>query len=398
MFHSAYSKALEHYQQRPKLFQAILGLLAVGFLAIVLINFFASGNHSPATYAAIKPMPLSRSVMLVAEEQVRYLKPAPTEAAREYAYVATVYSEALKVTNQSDALVAAKSMMSTLFPTRTQEVDKATAYLAKSHHLFSYPDLNNASETSAIIKKYDERNKKDSHDLKWDGVIPKGASKWIKQTEKDPLTPRAGDWERWIVAKTIKVSPPPIVGSAEDQHQMQIVAAASSNRTGEDVNKINFWGGTPGTDTPSGIWQNQMYRKVHTILPDNILGTDQKYSALQTTLAQTLSDAFMECWKVKYTYWTARPDMRDPRIKTAMHDPNFPGYISGHSTISKAAADTLSVLVPRYSKEWLAMAVEARQSRLIAGIHYDIDNEQGFKVGTQVAQQVIAIKNLQQIF
>jgi hypothetical protein len=44
------------------------------------------------------------------------------------------------------------------------------------------------------------------------------------------------------------------------------------------------------------------------------------------------------------------------------------------------------------------MAVEARQSRLIAGIHYDIDNEQGFKVGTQVAQQVIAIKNLQQVF
>jgi hypothetical protein len=178
---------------------------------------------------------------------------------------------------------------------------------------------------------------------------------------------------------------------------LQIVKQASANRNGNDINTINFWGGTPGTNAPSGIWQDQIYKKVHQLLPSDPLLADKKYSAIQATSAQTMSDAFMECWKIKYTYWTARPDMRDPSIKTAMDDPNFPGYISGHSTISKAAADILSVMVPSEASSWESMATEARNSRLVAGIHFDIDNKVGFDVGTEVAKQVINNKKIAQV-
>src|SRR5207245_2468798 len=130
---------------------------------------------------------------------------------------------------------------------------------------------------------------------------------------------------------------------------------------------INFWGGTPGTDSPSGIWQNQLYKTIKSDLPKDSLQADKTYAAIQMDIAQAMSDAFMECWKVKYSYWTARPTMRIPGLQTAMDNPNFPSYISGHSTISKAAADVLSVLVPKYQMQWEAMASEARDSRLSAG-------------------------------
>jgi hypothetical protein len=110
-----------------------------------------------------------------------------------------------------------------------------------------------------------------------------------------------------------------------------------------------------------------------------------------------MSDAFMECWKVKYTYWTARPDMRMPGLQTGMPDPNFPSYISGHSTVSKAAADVLSVMVPKYRDQWEAMAAEARYSRLVAGIHFEIDNSVGFDVGSNVAEQAIASLHVSQV-
>jgi hypothetical protein len=43
------------------------------------------------------------------------------------------------------------------------------------------------------------------------------------------------------------------------------------------------------------------------------------------------------------------------------------------------------------------MATEARNSRLVAGIHFDIDNKVGFDVGTEVAKQVINNKKIAQV-
>jgi hypothetical protein len=396
MWHSAYSKAKLFYSQRRTLCLTLLSAVLIAGLALLLIKL--NDNQKPqAVYAAVKPMPLSRSVMLVAEEQVRAIKPPPTEAARQYAYISAAYDDGLVADDQSVALHTVQQIMLLMFPTRAAEVNKRIDQLAVSHHIQTDSSVAKSTEIENIVNKYKMRNSADGHDLKWDGIIPKGPGKWVKTTAVNPLTPRAGDWRRWVVSQPVKVSPPPVVGSIEDIKQMRMTAIASASRNGDDVNKINFWGGTPGTDTPSGIWQNQLYKTVYEILPNDVLSADQKYSHLQAVLAQTQSDAFMECWKVKYTYWTGRPDMRDSSIKTAMHDPNFPGYISGHSTISKAAADVLSVMVPRYSKVWLSMAVEARQSRLKAGIHYDIDNEEGFNVGAQVAKQVVTLNSLQAV-
>ena len=378
MYHSAYSKILRH----PRITYASL-------LLIILLGS-AGGVFLLQKSDAVTPTqgPLSRQLVNVEEGLIRLTKPAPTLAALQYAYVTSVYNDVLAGSSQADALFASGSMLTTLFPNQSSSITQSVKDLAKINNI-EYLSGAQSPKAASILQSYKNRYAHDGHDLVWNGVIPTGVGKWKQTTAVSPFTPRAGDWQRWVVTQAITVLPPPTIGSAADNAQINIVEQAVASRNGEDVNMINFWGGTPGSETPAGIWQNVAFNTLHKQLSTSAAVSDKQYALLQKNLAQTISDAFMECWKVKYTYWSARPDMRIPGLKVAMHDPNFPGYISGHSTISKAAADVLGVMAPRYAKDWQAFAVQARNSRLVAGIHFDIDNSEGFAVGDNVGNQAI---------
>ncbi len=364
------------------------------YLAAVVLVLTAVGvvMRQRAAFATPTTGPLSRQVNLYQQSIIKHNKPTPTLAALQYAYVASAYNDGLQAAGQPGALAAAQAILNVIYPDQMTETANQIHSLELVNHVTASPVA-----VQAIIDHYTQRYAADGHDMAWDGVIPTGQGKWIKLSVKDPLTPEAGNWQRWNVTQPISVAAPPVYGSAEDLKQIDIVTKVVAKRNGEDVNLINFWGGTPGTETPSGIWQNQLFKTVQADLPRDAVAADHQYSTVQVALAQSLSDAFMECWKVKYTYWTARPSMRIPGLVTAMDNPVFPGYISGHSTISKAAADTLSVLAPKYSSQWEDMADKARYSRLVAGIHFDVDNAEGYVVGAAVAQQTISALQLHQV-
>ena len=69
--------------------------------------------------------------------------------------------------------------------------------------------------------------------------------------------------------------------------------------------------------------------------------------------------------------------------------PNFPSYLSGHSTVSSAAALILGQLFPDKAIYFLSQAHEAAMSRLWAGIHFPQDNNNGFAVGQQIGKKYI---------
>lgn len=72
--------------------------------------------------------------------------------------------------------------------------------------------------------------------------------------------------------------------------------------------------------------------------------------------------------------------------------PGFPGYVSGHATISAAAAQVLSYHFPNQQKNYHLLAEEAANSRLWGGIHFDSDNKQGLLLGASVGSEVLLIK------
>ena len=100
-------------------------------------------------------------------------------------------------------------------------------------------------------------------------------------------------------------------------------------------------------------------------------------------------DAAIITWDTKFAYFNPRPSQLDPKIKTLTGLPNFPSYVSGHSTFSGAAATILGHIVPERKTDYEAMAQEAAMSRLYGGIHFRSDCEVGLTVGKKIGQYAV---------
>jgi membrane-associated phospholipid phosphatase len=162
------------------------------------------------------------------------------------------------------------------------------------------------------------------------------------------------------------------------------VQEAVAGRTSEQESIVRFWAGSPGTVTPAGLW-TEIARDL--VVRD---GLDLPHAARALALTTVaMADAFVCCWDAKYTYWSARPITADPSLEVLIPTPPFPSYTSGHSTISAAAATVLGHLFPADAADLADRAVEARNSRLWAGIHFPIDNEMGATGGGMVGRLVV---------
>src|SRR5581483_10284805 len=70
--------------------------------------------------------------------------------------------------------------------------------------------------------------------------------------------------------------------------------------------------------------------------------------------------------------------------------PPFPSYPGGHGTFSGAAGELLTYFFPAAGGTLNQLAVQAANSRLYGGIHYDEDNKAGLVLGRAVAGLAIA--------
>jgi hypothetical protein len=178
---------------------------------------------------------------------------------------------------------------------------------------------------------------------------------------------------------SLRPDPPPAVGSAQNIKDVAEVKQYVNNVTRKNIGIVEFWADGVGTYTPPGHW--------NAIAAEDFV--KQNYSEVRwarniALLNMTEMDAAIVCWDIKYHYFNARPTQVDPSIKTLTGIPNFPSYISGHSTFSGAAATILGYLMPENASKYSAMAEEAGLSRLVGGIHYRTDCDAGLTVGTKI--------------
>lgn len=137
---------------------------------------------------------------------------------------------------------------------------------------------------------------------------------------------------------------------------------------------------------------------------------------INTMVSISLMDGFIACWDEKFRSNRIRPETAirkhiDSNWKPLLQTPPFPEYLSGHSTISTAAAEVLTYylgenisfkdtveqaygLPARHFESFRQAANEAAISRMYGGIHYmdAIVNgqEQGSKVGKWVIDKIEA--------
>nr|WP_231402193.1 vanadium-dependent haloperoxidase [Panacibacter microcysteis] len=139
-------------------------------------------------------------------------------------------------------------------------------------------------------------------------------------------------------------------------------------------------------------------------------------------LGIALADAFRNCWKWKYQFYSERANTFvtqhiDARWESFWPDPPFPAFPSGHAIQAAAMAtvltdlygdsfsftDSLHVGRPRdeirnvdfkerhFNSFWQA-ANETANSRFYGGIHIPQDNERGIEKGKEIAKNVIGLE------
>ena len=354
-------------------------------------------NGNPAAVPAVMSLRWNeRARDLVAEHRVD-----PPMASRDYAllsltqYAAVVSAKrtALGIGRASRAvsvraaiMAASADALARSFPGDAEFILDAKAADAQELSASGEPmdeilagyEIGRQAAYEVSVRTYD-----DGSLVEWSGTIPTGPGYWYSSQNpaKAPLRPAWGAVATWLMQSgdQFRPPPPPAFGSAEFQAALAEVRQISNSRTAEQSRIAAFWADGIGTPTPPGHWN-----AIATSLIAREKLNEEEATRTLTVLNAALFDAGIACWDAKYRYWMIRPSQADPAITTAVPLPNFPSYVSGHSSFSAAAAVVLGAAFPQESASLDAMAHEAAMSRLYGGIHYRFDNDRGLALGEAI--------------
>lgn len=215
--------------------------------------------------------------------------------------------------------------------------------------------------------------------------LDQGETPWysLESPKRPPMLPLFGKVKPFLFDSAtviaLRPGPPPSVHSDQMKKETEEIYQFVKDPSREQMRIVEFWADGVGTYTPPGHWD--------AIAAEDFIKknySEVRWARNMALLNMSMMDAAIVCWNTKCFYYNPRPSQLDPRIKTLTGVPNFPSYISGHSTFSGAAAAVLGYLVPERAADYTAMANEASMSRMYGGIHYRSDCQTGLEVGKNI--------------
>lgn len=222
--------------------------------------------------------------------------------------------------------------------------------------------------------------------------IARNEQPWMSQEspKRPPMLPLFGRVKTFLfdsltLVTTIRPPAPPSTSSQQFRDETNEVLYYSQHPTKERIRSVHLWADGVNTYTPPGHW--------NLIAAEDFVKqrfSEVRWARNMALLNMSMMDAAIACWDAKFVYFNPRPSQVDPRIKTLTGLPNFPSYISGHSTFSGAAATILGHIVKSRAAEYNNMAQEASLSRLYGAIHFRSDCDQGLATGRKIGDHAIA--------
>jgi hypothetical protein len=261
-------------------------------------------------------------------------------------------------------------------------------------------------------------------------VFPSGPSYWVppsrgQTVSQYPLHPHWGDNRPFVKAN--KLIPVPEIApfstdSTSDYYTMYKAVYDKDKTLSLEEREIAAWWGDDPTETfsPPG---HSYY--LATIAIENSNANISTAAEGYARVGIAVADAFINCWKTKYTYFNERPSsfVRQYIDETWVQfwpEPPFPAFPSGHAMHSAAAATVLTDLfgdsfsftdnchegfrryddlrfmdltypARTFSSFWEA-ANESAYSRFLGGIHTQQDNDVAQDEGRKVGENVNALQ------
>lgn len=214
-----------------------------------------------------------------------------------------------------------------------------------------------------------ERTKDFTTKKQWDGKIPDKPGLW---NGKMPMLPMAGHNKTVVLDSASQFRPGPPPDFAKEMDELR-----NYKQTFRSRNNAFLY---------NSMSDDILSRK---LFEYNIHLNAPRAARIYAGRAVMYYDAFTACWDAKYTYWGIRPDQYDTNYKSLLPTPPFPGYPSGHATMSGAMEILYSYFFPNDKAYFQRIAKEGAESRFQGGIHFRTDNEVGLDLGRKVATKIV---------
>lgn len=213
----------------------------------------------------------------------------------------------------------------------------------------------------------------------------------------NPAEAFAPQWRAWLPAAASRYEPPTAWRPGSEQHRRETREVLDVARALTETQKraANDWNLEAGSVTPGGVWTQLALQELLRTQSDDSDAAMRSTLPVLAALGVALHDAFVACWRVKLRDWSERPITAvrrefDAGFAPLLVTPGFPSYVSGHATISAAAAVVLGHFWPAQAPRFDDLAREAAMSRLWGGIHFRSDNDEGLRLGGAVGREVVA--------
>ena len=257
-------------------------------------------------------------------------------------------------------------------------------------------------------------------------VFPRDPTHWSPPLngQSSVLMPMHPHWgkNRTFIPANSSLPVPKILDYSTDQSsafykEFKEVYDIQRALTQEQKEIANWWGDDPSeTYAPPGHSYSLAYQLINLKKP-NLFITAMTYAKVGIATA----DAFINCWKCKFTYHSIRPaayirNNINGAFVQYWPEPPFPAFASGHSTQASAAAEAMisvfgdnvafddNTHVGRPKDEFRKVeykkrsftsisqtATECGISRLYGGIHTAQDNVVGLAEGKKIGTNVTSI-------
>jgi acid phosphatase (class A) len=191
---------------------------------------------------------------------------------------------------------------------------------------------------------------------------------------------KAQDPEQLVFKSTKLLKPFPVVGSLEEQKDIETLLDYQNTRTEEQCAKASiedkvsleiFFGGKDGVLTNAEI----------------------KKAKKHLTLKMAITALNIEVAKRHFN--RARPYITHPEIKPCIPLEKSKSYPSGHTTLSRMYAIVLGEIFPDRKEQLLERANEIAMHRVLGGVHHPSDIEAGKILGSYLGKKFIRSSEFQ---
>ncbi|WNB91288.1 vanadium-dependent haloperoxidase [Bacillus sp. NEB1478] len=214
----------------------------------------------------------------------------------------------------------------------------------------------------------------------------------------NPVTPEAGSWPMFFITRrgeefidpfgrTIRwrIKNPNTIDWASE---LLVVQKTLQNITPQQIQIAQYWG--------TGEVSKQVTPMIYNLMETYGIASTRAARFLGLYQA-SVNDAFVMTWYFKYLWDVARPCQYDKNMKTILFTPRFPGYPSAHATMAGCTEMILSYYFPQESMRIKQIMEECAMSRLYAGVHFKVDNDEGLSLGRQIGEMVVALIKSQNV-